>query len=515
MGRKSAYLIPSLSHLFFIIIFTIVIMKGDGLLLDGDTGYHIRAGDYIVEKLSVPKEDIFSYINPPLKWTAHEWLAEVMMSIIHKHTGMNGIVIFYSILIAFSFYLFLKLLNSNYKNILLVWTIVFFATTCTMFHWLARPHIFSFLFLIFYSFILDSLQYKNKNYLFFLPIIMLFWVNLHGGFVLGFVVLLIYIFGNLFYIYKERYEGDLYKLRLFLYTTIACGIVCLINPIGYKIFLFPFKIYSNEFLMTHIQEFMPTNFQNEVAFRYFLCFSFATLMISRKKVNIIELVLIMTFCYIALKSVRQTSLYAIVAAPILIKHLDHNLRTIDNKFTQKMLKSMQNIERANGEAKGYLWIYLVILAVSMSSYAGYLDWGFDPKKKPVEAVEFLMKEKIEGNMFNNDEFGDYLIYAAYPEYKVLFDGRSDMYGEEHFSKYLKVTRAEYGWEKIIEEFKIGWIFFDAKSFLSRYLEERKDWHLVYADKVAHIYVRNDDSYKNLIEKYPDVKPVPYEDESLE
>jgi len=89
MQRRSAYLIPSLSHIFFIIIFVILIMKGDSLLLDGDTGdgdtgYHIRAGDYIIEKLAVPTEDIFSYITPPLEWTAHEWLAEVIMSIIHQ-----------------------------------------------------------------------------------------------------------------------------------------------------------------------------------------------------------------------------------------------------------------------------------------------------------------------------------------------------------------------------------------------------------------------------------------------
>lgn len=515
MPRRSAYLIPSLSHIFFIIIFVILIMKGDVLLRDGDTGYHIRAGDYIIEKLAVPTEDIFSYITPPLEWTAHEWLAEVIMSIIHQQSGMNGIVIFYSTLIAFSFYIFLKLLNLSYSNILLVWIIVFFATACTMFHWLARPHIFSFLFLILYYFILDSLQYRNKNYLLFLPVIMLFWVNLHGGFVLGFVMLAIYFLGNFVKYSMDRNGEEKKKLKFFLFSTIVCGIVCLINPIGYKIFFFPLKIYSNNFLMTHVREFMPTNFQREVAFRYFLCFSFATLIISRKKVNIIELILIMAFCYIALKSVRQTSLYAIIAAPILIKHLDYNLIAANDKYTKKILTSMKNINRADRRARGFIWIYVTVLSISLLACNGYLNWGFDPKKKPVEAVKFLMKEKIEGNMFNDDEFGDYLIYAAYPQYKVLFDGRSDMYGEKHFAKYFKITRAEYGWEKVIEEFNIGWIFYDANSFLSRYLEERKDWHLIYADRVAHIYVKNNQTYKDLIKKYPNVKPVIYEDESSE
>ena len=71
---------------------------------------------------------------------------------------------------------------------------------------------------------------------------------------------------------------------------------------------------------------------------------------------------------------------------------------------------------------------LGLLLVTGAAATGKMEFRFDRTKKPVDAVEFLKKERITGNMFNNDEFGDYLIYAAYPQYRVFFDGRSDMYG---------------------------------------------------------------------------------------
>jgi len=93
-------------------------------------------------------------------------------------------------------------------------------------------------------------------------------------------------------------------------------------------------------------------------------------------------------------------------------------------------------------------------------------------------------------MFNDDEFGDYLIYAAWPEYKVFFDGRSDMYGETWGRQYLKVANIQPGWEKVIAENRITWVFSSARSPLSTILLENKEWKLIYTDNVAHIYLKS-------------------------
>ena len=104
-------------------------------------------------------------------------------------------------------------------------------------------------------------------------------------------------------------------------------------------------------------------------------------------------------------------------------------------------------------------------------------------------------------MFNNDEFGDYVIYAAWPRYKVFFDGRSDMYGSGRLKEYMKIMNFEDGWEKTLEKYRINWIFFDTNSRFTRYLKERKDWVLIYQDKVASIFIKNIASNRLIIDRY--------------
>ena len=512
MISKKYYFIPSFSQIIFIIIFIGLLIKGEGLLGDGDTGYHIRAGEYIIENFTVPVVDIFSYHSPPLAWTAHEWLAEVIMAIIYNHLGLTGVVIFFSVLLVFTFYLFFRLLFQYNKNIVLILLIVLFALVCNSLHWLARPHAFTFLFLIIWYFILDGYQYRGKNHLYFLPVLMLFWVNLHGGYIIGFVLLAMYFLANIydFYFYEEKKSENKNKIKLLFYVIVFCLGTTLINPVGYKILLFPFKLAGDKFLTSHVLEFLPTNFQKNYPFKYFYFFSLLVLLLSTKKLRLLEIVIFIVFSYMSFYSIRYTAIFSIIMTPILIKKIDMFCHNSDNSIIKYLNERSKNIAFAEKKAKGILYPIIIVVVSFILGYAGIINYNFDPEKKPVDAVKFLLKENISGNMFNNDEFGDYLIYTAYPKYRVFFDGRSDMYGEEIMKKYFKVTGIEYNWEKVIEEYKIGWIFFDANSLLSRYLYERPEWHLVYADKVAHIYVKNESDYEDLIRKYPDVKPIVYD-----
>jgi hypothetical protein len=140
-------------------------------------------------------------------------------------------------------------------------------------------------------------------------------------------------------------------------------------------------------------------------------------------------------------------------------------------------------------------------------FSGKITFGFDPRRHPVAAVEFLKQEKIPGRMFNDDEFGDYVIYAAWPEYRVAFDGRSDMYGEAWGKAYSAALRVQPGWEKFVEKNNFSWIFCAAASPLSQVLLESQNWRLIYADNVAQIFVKNIPEYRQFINKYSDVKPT--------
>ncbi len=510
MKKISPYLLPSVADAFFVSLLIVLSSMGLGLLNDCDTGYHIRAGEYILEHLSVPRQDMFSFLKPAPEWTAHEWLAEIPMALVHSALGLTGVVVFFAFLISLTYYLLFKFLRKNHENIILLAGMILLVVASSTFHFLARPHIFSLLFLVIWYHILDSYQYHNRNYLYFLPLISLLWVNLHGAFIIGFVLLGTYFLGNLiYYLRANTADRSLYAGRSKFLFFIGCLslLASLVNPFGYHILLFPFDFVTNKYLIANVMEMLPTNFQDQLIYKYLFLLMLAVLLRSKKRVNVIELILILGFTYLSLYSVRHVTLYAIIVAPIMLRRLDDMMQNSKNKVILFLNKRSEKVTEVDRITRGFVWPSAALCVTVLMAALGLIQHGFDPEKKPVHAVEFLKTEPVSGNMFNNDEFGDFLIYAAYPQYRVFFDGRSDMYGVEHMKKYRKVIRLEHGWEQVLETYDIGWVFFNADSLLSRYLQERLDWHLIYADKVAHIYTRDIAEYQSLIEKYPDVEPV--------
>jgi len=513
LKRITPFLIPSLADIMFVSLFLILSLSANkGLLNDCDTGYHIRAGEYIIDTLSIPKHDIFSFISPPLPWTAHEWLSEVIMATIHRAAGLTGVAAFFSCIISLVYYLIFKIIRVYNGNILAASFITLLVLATSQIHWLARPHIFSLLLMVVWYYLLDKYQYQHEDYLYLLAPIMLLWVNLHGGFMAGFILIGIYLVGNfVMFITSKDSKKDLHrqKAKKLGLVTVFCFLVCLINPYTYHILLFPFKLASNKVLMDNVLEFMSPNFHKPsvIFFEFFMLLTLGLFALSRIRLNIIELTMVILFTHMSLYSARYIPLFAIIVAPVLIKQAEPMLEQSVGKFISFFKKRASNISTIDASAKGYLWPILAIVLVAALVAKGKIEHSFDEKIKPVAAVEFLEKETLHGNMFDNDEFGDYIIYAAWPQYKVFFDGRSDMYGTDIAKEYLRVVRFKHGWEKIIEKYNITWIIYNANSVFSRFLLQNDDWKLIYADKVANIFLKNIPENQRLIEKYSNVEPV--------
>lgn len=488
MKLKKKIFLPSLADMLFLSIFLYLSFgQGMQLLGDGDTGYHIRAGKWILDNLAIPRHDIFSFHSPAIPWTAHEWLSEIIMALIHQVSGLTGIVVFFTFLIALTFYLLFRMIRNEGGNILTALFVVLLACAASQVHWLARPHVFSLLLLLFWYQILEEYRNGTRKRLYFLPLIMLFWVNLHGGYLAGFMLLGIYMAGEIPAALSRSSKDNAEALQRFkhlFFTMLICLPVACLNPYGYHILLFPFKLVSNKFIMDHVSEFMSPNFHEPSPFKYLLLLLITVLAASRKRLSVKDLLLLLVFINMSLYSVRYITLFAIIAAPILVRQLDILLNDSHGRLANALKLRAENIGRVDNAAGGILWPILAVLSVTGAVSLSVIHYGFDPQKKPVAAVRYLEKANLKGNMFNDDEFGDYLIYASWPRYKVFFDGRSDMYGTERLKEYIKVIYFDEGWEEILTKYKIDWIFFKTDSPLSRYLVERKDWALIYQDKLC-------------------------------
>jgi hypothetical protein len=265
--------------------------------------------------------------------------------------------------------------------------------------------------------------------------------------------------------------------------------------------------------MDNVNEFLSPNFHKPMPFKYLLLLFVTILAISKKPLEFIEVVLVLLFTNMALFSARYIPLFAIVVAPILSKQADSMITIApENGWISSLKKRAGRIATIDASAKGYGWPVAGVLMVLFLVAAGGIEFRFDEKIKPVAAVEFLMKEHIDGHMYDNDEFGDYLIYVTYPRYKVFFDGRSDMYGTKRLKEFQELTIFGPGWEKIVEKYNIRWFFIGSDSVLTRYLLEKPEWRLIYSDNVANIHVKNSEEYRYLIDQYRDVTPVVRKDD---
>jgi hypothetical protein len=508
MKRWAQFLLPSISEMVFLSVFLLLVLQhGQALLRDGDTGYHIRTGEFIVKNWTIPERDIFSFRSPPIPWVAHEWLSEIIMALVHSVSGLTGIVIFFSFFIAIAYLLLFRMLRQESRDVLLGALIVCFAAVSSTPHWLARPHIFSLALTVIWYRLLNDFQYRQKNRLFLLPLLILLWVNLHGGFILGIVLLGIYVVGNLAASITNRgpnAEHSLQNAKSLLLVMMVCILVSMINPQGYRILLFPFELTADTFLMDHVQEFLSPNFHKPLPFKYLFLLLIAILARSRPAANWIELILILTFTYMALYSVRYITLFVIITAPILIRLIDQmklDLPTKVAKFLEERSMRLSQIER---QTSGYFWLILALSAVIALGAAGSYQHKFSEESYPVSAVEFLMKENIVGNTFAHDGFGDYLIYAAWPQHKVFIDGRTDMYGAERLKEYLSLAHAMPGWKEIVDKYAFSSILFDTHSALASALAEDRNWQLIHSDPLASIFLRKDGRNQRLIDKYPHV-----------
>jgi hypothetical protein len=405
------------------------------------------------------------------------------------------------------------------RNIVFDVLIILLALVSSQIHWLARPHIFSLFLMVVWYHLLDAYQNDRDGRLYLLPLIMLLWVNLHGGYLTGFILTGVYFLGNLIRYVRskeEEKERAFRKARYLGYAIVACLLLSLVNPYGYRILFFPFRLVMNSHIIDNVNEFLSPNFHNPMPFKYLLLAFVGILAISRKPLDFIEVVLVLLFTNMALFSARYIPLFAIVTAPVLSRQAESLLSGApESRWASSLKKRGDRIASIDASSKGYGWPIAGVLLVVFLVAAGGIEFRFDGKIKPVAAVEFLKKEHIDGHMYDNDEFGDYLIYATYPRYKVFFDGRSDMYGTERFKEFQKFTIFGPGWEKIVEKYDIRWFFIGSDSVLTRYLLEKQEWRLIYSDNVANIHVKNSEEYRYLIDKYRDVTPVVRKDESEE
>jgi hypothetical protein len=182
-------------------------------------------------------------------------------------------------------------------------------------------------------------------------------------------------------------------------------------------------------------------------------------------------------------------LFAIVVVPIAAKAIGDWFEA--DFSTNRFATIEKNFSLINSSSNGGIWMLLLLIAVVLVFRSGgALDPEnrgnvFDEKFFPVQAVDWLNQHPQDGHMFNEFDWGGYLLLKMSPRQQVFMDGHTHIYGEALTREYETVTFLGNGWQEILSEYQIKWAIVRTGSPIARALE-KEGWKIVYSDDTSAV-----------------------------
>jgi len=496
-SRWLRWLMPSVADLIFVALLAVLVFTPLSVRLLGDAGigWHIRTGQQILTTHAIPHVDPFSSTMQGKPWFAWEWLYDMVVGELESALGLNGVVWLNAIVIAGTFASCFRLLLRRGTDLFVALVLVLVSVSASMIHFLARPHVVSWLLTLAWFAILDASEREGakRRALLALPLLMVVWANVHGGFLIGFALLAIFWLGAVwswFSANESRIEEALQKLTARRRALDLAGVALLsaaaslLNPYGWNLHRHVYSYLSNRFLMDHIQEFQSPDFHRiaQKCFLALLLIALAALAARGRELRLCGVLTVLFAAYTGLYASRNipisSLLLAIVMGPL-----------AGVPFARGFSRRMAALESS---LRGQVWplaavVFTFLIAARGHGSNSLMSAHFDPSRMPVRAVDGFERGGIRGPVLAPDYWGGYLIYRMYPSAKVVVDDRHDLYGEEFFKSYLKMVRLEPGWEQFLNDHPASFVLLPKDAALTSMLSVSPNWKQFYSDDVAIVF----------------------------
>jgi len=511
------------------ILFALIIFSANIEIKDQDLWLHLTTGRYILQNYIIPTSDIFSCTIGGKPWINHEWLFQTILAWVHGQFGFEGLINLQVIVVILTFSL-LFLLGYSHNRFLLPTFLLLLVLLVYQVRFTIRPDIFSLLFFVVYFWVL-ALELPRRSSLIILGAVQILWTNTHGFFILGPLIVLLMIFGEVlkrriplpFQWNKAGRIGDAEFKRLLQILGVVT-LACLVNPHFLEGALYPLRILSSlsqesKVFFENIIELqkpvtLKTLFSVDQFFAYkiLIVLSFLSFFANFRKIDLTTLFFWIMFLVFSLNASRNVVFFAFAAYFVCLINFEEGLesflvRWIKNPKVQSILLVILHV----------LLIMWMLQSFSTWSLRGYFDFtkmerkseygGISQHNYPSQAVDFILENHIQGRFFNNFNSGAYLIGRAYPSVQVYIDGRTEVYGPTFFKNYRKVMKGTIGdFNRINASYPLTGAFLSnihnaLPSNVMKYLYEDEEWILVYFDHDAAILLKDIEENKRWIDQF--------------
>ena len=435
---------------------------------DYDLFARLIVGERFIENGILPIKDFLSY-TPTHPWYDHEWGSGVIFYLFLKYLGSVGLMLLQAVLMFFTAFFVIKTqrLQKHAYPVSLLFMLMFLILFMRLNSELIRCQLFSFMFFAMFLYFLEKSRWRGSNLIWLVPLITIFWNNVHGGVVSGLGLIFMYFIGALI----ERRPWKKYLAVLVVSTPLL-----VINPYGLKYLSFLFSATTKH--RKYITEWWPFYKSRHVL--YYLpmsiygTFAFILNFIQNKKIDITKTIVLAVTLYSGLAHVKLLSLTVIAVSALCYNEICKTFSFI-KKYLKKLEKSM----------------YLVVpaLAVLIPLFSPLVPRA-DLYKFPWYEIEFLKINKIKGNIVVPFGLGSYTSYKLYPDNLIYMDGRyEEVYDDKEFMVLRNFNLAEPNWDDIIKNYDTEILMPQKTADIYPQLLKNRDWELIFEGRICGIFVK--------------------------
>lgn len=451
------------------LVMAAVVLFAPQALNDGDTYWHMAAGEWILAHGRVPDRDVFSYSMAGRPWVAHEWLSEALMALAARAAGWSGVVILFAAVAGGSAWLLTRRLARDLGGLTLI-AVTALSLACMGGSLLVRPHLFMLPLLLAWTLEMLAARDENRPPRLVFALLMTLWANLHGSYVFGFVVAGAFGLEALTAPGADRVKV-LRDWGLFGLASLACAVVTPHGLHGLHGLLFPFQLMTMT-VLPHITEWRPQDFSHVTTFMIALLATLFVCLGRGVKVPPIRLLLLLVLLFMALQHVRHQLVLAALAPLLLARPLAEALG-----------------HEARDARTSRAWLVgfgVACLALAGARLALPLQ-RVDGPNSPVTALERVPADLKARPVLNGYGFGGYLIYKGV---RPFIDGRADMYGDAFSAAYFAAVSPDpAALEKLARDHRVAWTLFAPDEPAVAVLDADPAWRRIHADRQAVVHRR--------------------------
>jgi len=441
---------------------------------------HAKIGKDILATHVFPTTDSYSFTAQGGDCIAFEWLSDLLMALAERRGGLVGLMWLVSVLVGTATLLLYYLAYGRCGNSKAAFLACVPVLPLMSPFFYLRAQLLGTVFLLVTLICLQHFRQGKPKALWILPPLFLIWVNTHASFIFGLFALGLYWASGLtgFCAGGLRAERWTTTQRLQLLSVALFSVLALtVSPYGTRMAAFPLEVLHVPVGTALIDEYQPLGAVPVLLTMFlalFLPFVLALLLV-RPGYRLDEIALLFVGVYAGCAHRRLLVLFVLAFAPMLAVLLARWVPTYRAAKDKYLLNAV---------------LMLSVLAMVKAVLTPQEVQARVAKAYPVRAAEYLRRHSVPGPMFNEDSWGDYLIWKFDGEHKVFVDTRTVLYEESGvFQDYARIMYLDQDVQSLLRKYGIESCLIDRTAALATLLAALPDWKKVYGDELVVIFVR--------------------------